>query len=643
MKQLEKIFRGNISDLTEHVKQLIKPKEKLKGSKWAEAYRIVSPEVSARPGKWSNLIAPFGVEIMDCCTDNIHEEVTVMGSAQVLKTEIILNTIGYYIHYEPSSIMVLQPTLDMARAFSNEKLYHMLKDSPELAKLVKVKKTRDKENSTLHKTYPGGAIDIVGGNSPNSLAMRSKRVCITDDEDRVPESAGEEGDPVELAEKRTTSFPNRKKIRFSTPTTKGKSRVEFHYNKSDMRKYHVPCPYCNTYQVLEWERLVWEKEEIKDELFKTTKIHHPETVRYACINGCEIEEMHKAWMIANGIWIAEKPEVKKHVGFWIWEAYSPFKTWEEIVGDFLRVKDDDIKLKTFINTSRAEVVAEDVFVELNEDGLEARNENYLTKENPRIPNEILFITVSVDTQPDRLEAQIMGFGMEKETWVLFYEKVFGNPDNQEVWIRIDEIRHMEFTRADGIRLQPKITFIDSGGHNTQSVYDYTRARRNENVFAIKGRGGSGYPAIINRSKVGRRGKRTELINLGVDTLKQIIYSRLKNTKSGSNYFHTTSAICDSEYFKGLTSERKREKITFRGKTFIWEKKSRGVRNEPLDLTVYGIAAFEFASPNLKNYKKIYEEKAKEMKNKKVEEKTGVGENKKRKTVVRKHKTIRRTW
>jgi phage terminase large subunit GpA-like protein len=199
---------------------------------------------------------------MDAVSDPLIEEVVVMKSAQVGWTEIINNIAGYFIDQDPSPIMVMQPTLEMAEGWSTDRLAPMVRDSPRLAAKIADAKSRDSGNKLLQKRFPGGQLVIVGANSPASLASRPMRVILADEVDRYPASAGVEGDPLTLAYKRTNNFWNRRKLAGSTPTIAGASRIEAKFEESDKRFYFVPCPHCD-----ELSQLFTRKtEEHKDEI-----------------------------------------------------------------------------------------------------------------------------------------------------------------------------------------------------------------------------------------------------------------------------------------------------------------------------------------------------------------------------------------
>lgn len=220
---------------------LAAPPPNLKISQWADQYRQLSNEASAEPGRWKTDRAAYQREIMDTMGDPSVDTVVIMSSAQIGKTEIVNNAVGYHIHLDPAPILLLQPTLEMAEAWSKDRFAPMLRDTPSLRGLVRDPRARDSGNTLLHKRFPGGHITMAGANSPASLASRPIRLVLCDEVDRYPASAGAEGDPVSLARKRSTTFWNRKLLLTSTPTIKGASRIEAAFEQSDQRRYHVAC------------------------------------------------------------------------------------------------------------------------------------------------------------------------------------------------------------------------------------------------------------------------------------------------------------------------------------------------------------------------------------------------------------------
>ena len=361
---------------------LWKPPTELKISEWADEYRYLSPESSAVSGKYRTDYAPYQKEIMDVFNDPNIEKVIWQKSAQVGATEILNNVIGYYIHMQPSPILVMQPTLQMAQAYSKEKLANMIRDTPVLRARINEPKSKDSSNTVLSKKFEGGTtLNMVGSNSAASVASRAVRLLCIDEVDRMEASVGSEGDPVLLASKRTQTFFNRKIYLCSTPTVKGISRIEAAFEESDQRYYYVPCPECNYKQTLKWSNVVWEEDK-------------PETAIYTCENGCVIEESKKYWMLKNGEWRATK-ETKKIAGFHLNEIYSVFSTWSSMAENFLEAKKQPEMLKTFINTSLAETWQPEPEDAVEAEGLMAKRESY---DLETIPDEALVLTCGIDIQ-----------------------------------------------------------------------------------------------------------------------------------------------------------------------------------------------------------------------------------------------------
>ncbi|MEC2074577.1 phage terminase large subunit family protein [Metabacillus fastidiosus] len=238
------------------IKETLSPPPDLTVSEWADAYRKLSSESSAEPGQWRTDRAPYQREIMDAVNDPEVEKIVIMSSAQVGKTELILNTLGYHIDFDPAPIMIMQPTVALAQSFSKERL------APAIKHKVADAKSRDSGNTTLNKSFPGGYVALVGANAPSGLASRPIRILLADEIDRFPVSAGTEGDPLALAEKRTNNFYKRKKIFVSTPTIKGASRIEVEYELSTKERWSLACPSCSEYQPLIWEQVVFASESV---------------------------------------------------------------------------------------------------------------------------------------------------------------------------------------------------------------------------------------------------------------------------------------------------------------------------------------------------------------------------------------------
>lgn len=512
---------------------------------------------------------------MDACSDPSIQEVVVMAGAQLGKTEAILNIIGYHIDNDPSPILVMQPTVKMAEAFSKDRVASgLLASSPCLQSKVKDPRSRDSGNTTLHKVFPGGALTMVGANSAADLASRPIRVVLCDEVDRYPVSAGTEGDPISLAVKRTITFWNRKIIMVSTPTNKGASRIEHAYEKSDQRKYYVPCRHCTEGQVLKWSNVHWDKD-------------NPESARYLCDN-CDSEwsESDRIWSIRNGIWVATKP-FNGVAGFAINGMYSPWTPLSAGVKDFLAVKKNPEQLKVWTNTYLGETW-EDAGERLDYHALSDRRE-----EMPYLPDDVYVITAGVDVQDNRLEIETVGWGKDDEIYVLDFDVLYGDPSSPQLWGDLDTILYKQYKTAGGRELGIRAASVDSGGHYTNSVYQYCKKNAYRRIFAIKGMGGEG-KAIASKPSRNNVGK-CPLFMVGVNTVKDMIFGRLKINEPGALYIHFSDRLTD-DFFKQLTAEKK---VTRYHKGFPRSEYQKVyARNEALDCLVYAIAAYVILNVNI---------------------------------------------
>lgn len=552
------------------------PPPKQTVSEWADEHRQLSSEASAEPGKWLTSRAEYQRGIMDSISDPRVETVVVMSSAQVGKTEVINNLVGYLMHRDPCPILVLQPTIEMAQAWSKDRLAPMLRDTTCLSEMVHVGGRRESSNTLLHKIFPGGHITLAGANSPASLASRPIRVLLCDEVDRYPVSAGTEGDPVNLARKRTTTFWNRKVLLTSTPTVKGASRIELEFEASDQRRFFVPCFHCGERQVLKWANVSWPSGE-------------PQKAQYACEHcGGLLNDGQRIAMIRKGEWRATAPFTGR-AGFHLSELYSPWVTLGSIAQAFVEAKRSPETLKTWVNTSLGETW-EDSGEGVDDTGLLSRREEYAAE----VPDRAVLLTAGVDVQIDRLEMEVVAWGDGEESWSIDYLVIHGDPARGETWAALDAALDRTYMHETGTALHVTATGIDSGGAHTQIVYDYCRRRTARRVFALKGIAGPGRPVVtLSRKQQGGGNRKTDLFMVGVDDAKGTIYSRLKIDEPGPGYCHFPFERTE-DYFLQLTAERI---VTRHSKGFPRREwvKSRA-RNEALDCRVYAYAALRILNP-----------------------------------------------
>ena len=554
--------------------QTFKPPPELLLSEWSDRYRKLSPESSAEAGQWNTSRAEYQREIMDTFNDPNIERIVVMTSSQVGKTEIILNAIGYYIDQDASPILIVQPTLQMGQAFSKDRLSAMIRDSEKLRGSVKDARSRDANNTTMHKKFAGGHLTIVGSNSASGLASRPIRILLMDEVDRYELSAGSEGSPIALAVARTKTFWNRKIFMCSTPTIKGLSAIESAFEESDKRYYYVPCPECEHKQVLKWKNVVWEEDK-------------PETAAYACEEcGSVIEESKKQWMLKHGEWRATNKS-NNTAGFHISELYSVWSTWSQMATNFLEAKKNPETLKTFINTALGESWEEQGDAVEYDTLLQRR----LSYDKTNVPEDVLVITAGVDTQKDRLECQLVGWGKNYEAWVLDYKIFWGDPNAFNVWQDLDVYLKKRYKTETNRIIPISCACLDSGGHHTNMVYQFTKPRQARRIFAIKGLSQAGKPIANRPTFVGKN--KAVLYGVGTDTAKEAIFARL-STDPEATTLHFPNDV-DEEYFKQLTAEKRVTKWIRGKKSLVW--KQIRPRNEALDTLVYNFAAIYILNPN----------------------------------------------
>ena len=562
----------------------IAPPPKLTVSEWADAERVLSSEASAEPGRWRTDRAPYQREMLDAVNDPACETVVVMTSAQIGKTEILLSLIGYYVNHDPAPILLLQPTLEMAQAFSKDRLAPMIRDTHCLKEKFGDTKSRSSGNTLLHKTFGGGHITMAGANSPASLASRPIRILLADEVDRYPVSAGTEGDPLNLAKKRTTTFHSRKIIVVSTPTVKGASRIEMAYNESSMERYCFPCPSCGHFQQIKRQHLDVTKEDGK-----------VIAVEAACEECGEIHGQHD-WK-QNGKWIADSPDNVKTRGFHLNEYVSPWRTWEEIEEDFIEAKKSPETLKTFINTSLGETWEEQGET-VSDHVLYQRRKKY----SAEVPADAVVITAGVDVQNDRLEMEVVAWTPDEQSYNIDFRVIRGDPREPEVWQDLDEVLTQTYLHESGHTLNISSTCIDSG-FLSDMVYDFCRTRQSRRVFCVKGMAGAGKAMVSapSRKRYGKNPRPVELFILGVDEIKGLVYSRLSQTEEGPGYCHFPLER-DPEYFKQLTAEKIVKKYR-KGFPYLEWVKTRP-RNEALDCRAYSYAALKILNPVWQRLKNV---------------------------------------
>lgn len=554
----------------------VRPDPALRPSEWADGHRVLSSVESGEPGRWRTDRTPYLREILDkLAASDPTERVVVMKGAQVGGTEVSLNWVGYCIACSPGPILAVQPTVEMGKRWSKGRLAPMIASTPALSQLVAPARERDSGNTLSVKEFPGGVLVITGANSAVGLRSMPVQRLILDEVDGYPGDADDEGDPVDLAVKRTSTFASRRKIlMISTPTIRGQSRIERAFNDSDQRRYHVPCLRCGAFYVIRWEDIRWPEGD-------------PRAAKWRCPScGSEAGNHEKTAMLSRGEWRATAPGDGKTAGYHLPSLLAPhgWDSWGDIAAEFVEAGSDPTHLQVWVNTRLGETWEDRSGAHDPADLIARATEHW---SDDAIPSGVLRITLGGDTQDDRLEAELVGWGASHESWSLGYHRIEIPPYDPEAWADLDALLRKRFVTEDGRTLRVEAGCIDAGGHMSAEVFAFTRARRKRHVWATFGRGGD---RAIWTPKAGRSDKhRAPYHVVGVDKAKQDVYARLGIGTPGPGYCHFPAGR-DADYFAGLTCERKERVQGKDGHTRIRWVKGKDERNEPLDCRVLAYAA-----------------------------------------------------
>jgi phage terminase large subunit GpA-like protein len=562
-----------------------RPDPLLTVSEWADQYRVLSTRASAEPGPWRTERTPYLKEIMDCLSPSSPvERVVFMKGAQVGATECGNNWIGYVIHQAPGPMMAVQPTVEMAKRNSKQRIDPLIEESEVLRKLVRDPRSRDSGNTVLAKEFPGGVLVMTGANSAVGLRSMAARYLFLDEIDGYPGDVDDEGDPIQLVAARARTFARRKIYLVSTPKITGLSRIEAAFEESDQRRYWVPCPVCGEYQTLKFAQLTWPKGK-------------PKQAVYVCEHcSARLENHQKHTMLARGEWRPSAVGDGRTAGFWLSSLYSPvgWFSWADAAEMFEKARKNPTLLQVFVNTVLGETWAEAGDAP-DWQRLYDRRENYRLG---TVPAGGLFLAAGCDVQRDRLEIALVAWGRNRENWLTDYVVLDGDTSRPEVWDRLTDLLNTTYPHACGARLGIVRMAVDSG-FATQQVYAWAREQGPGRVLVTKGyETGSapiGQPSAVEVTLDGRKIKRgVKVWPVATGMLKSELYGWLKlerpTAESGKpcppGYCHFPQL--PEEFFKQLTAEQLVPKVVKGYRKLEWVKTRE--RNEALDTYVLCRAA-----------------------------------------------------
>ena len=528
------------------------------------------------------------IEPMDSVLDpEVRSTVLMWASQTAGKTELINNIVGYFIHQDPAPILIIQPDLNMAEAWSKDRFDTMVRDTQVLSELVLFNRKKARDNKILHKKFPGGHVTIAGANSPASLASRPIRVNLFDEIDRYEESAGKEGDPIMLAEKRSDTFWNAVNFKTSTPTIKNHSRIEKEFLRSDQCYWFVRCPHCESEQMLKWSNVKWPKGD-------------PKATYYLCGNlecsshWTDEERVAAVWA---GRWIATAPFAGVR-GYHLNGIYSLFKAKKGYINRLHQMAAEFQQAyglgkhsrKVWVNTFLSETFEEDADVKPEWSRLFDRRIQY---PHGKIPSGVRIITAGVDFQKDRIELEFVGYGVGEESYGLGHHVLPGDPRMPSMYAGLEQLLGKEFVRQDGARLSLAAAGFDTGYAACQrQLYSWLRPRLGRFYFAFKGANTiDAEPISLPRKS---KTDQVRLIMVGTNRIKTYLYSRATIEFEGPGYMHFSEDY-SAEWFKQLLSEDCysviRMGVTYRTFKLPEATPEGGTdRNEALDCRVYSLGA-----------------------------------------------------
>lgn len=577
------------------------PDPELTVREWAERYRTMSGKGSASQGRWRTDVAPFLGEVMDVLSlYSPYETVAFQGPSQCGKTEVCLNLIGYHIGYAPMPILLVEPTLEMVKRFSRQRLDPMLRDTEVLRGLVRDQRSRDAANTVFCKDFPGGILIMATAGSADNLRSMPTAIVILDEyESENYHAHTSQGSVLGLTQARQRRFPRRKTFVPTTPLREGSSPIEsLIASLEESRVWHVPCPRCGTYQELVLEHL----------RYRMPSGQIPEVVPGV---GYECAQCNRLWdaereqhaILREGQWVRERDEGDLSVGFRLPGLSVSWIPWGRVVSMDLKTRGDAVARQDFVNTVLGLAYTEPREAPPWEPLYERRQEYRVGVVQPGCR----FLTMAVDVQQDRLEVEIRGWGRDLRYWSLLYRVLVGDPLADQVWQDLDILLATDWPTAAGDGHLPVLCCAVDSGKYPERVYAWARRhigpsyaasavgiRHPRTVMVVKGRDVWGR-TLLTAEKVSAEEKKRGLrvVGVGVSGLKRELYQWLRQTvgedgKEPRGWGHWPAAY-DERYFRGLVAERLVVKIIGGRPRDHWELPS-GVRNEPLDLHVYNRAA-----------------------------------------------------
>lgn len=558
--------------------------------RWAEAHRWLAPgesPLSPQRAKFNFDATPYAIEPCMSAVDNSVQTTVLWWGSNTGKTSaVFFNVLGFVVNDQPGGILWALKTDSQAEEISKKLIAPAIATSPNLSGRFSPPKSRDSTNTIRHKLFAGGSLSMIGTESVTGFRANRSPYVIGDEIDSWEGAVGDEGDPVGLLLRRADGFPRSIRMLASTGTVKGRSRIEYWMERSDFRKWFVPCRKCGARQVIMFGQIKWPKGK-------------PSEARWHC-QECDAEHNDKQRQesVRAGEWRPTAPFTGIR-GYWLngFNSLMPpnkgyrdrLGQWAKEVTDAARAQDPREAKKVLVQTLFTETWQDDEDAKPDWAALAARREKMET-----LPTEAVFLVAGADVQQDRIEATLWGIGKEEQMFAWRHMVLQGDPRAPEVWGRLEAALRLSYERADGALLSVRAVGVDTGYPTAQRMaYEFIRPRQARNWFALKG---SSLPdaAIVIRPKRGGTVDRVTLLTVGTNRAKGLIYDRATIQSPGPGYMRFNAELTD-DYFTQLLSEDSYPfyKNGVRHRQFT---KAANVRNETLDCAVYALAAYVALGP-----------------------------------------------
>lgn len=547
----------------------LRPRERLPVSKWAEKFRIL-PDTNAIPGPWRNNVTPYLVEIMDAFSDDDVEKIVFIKPTQVGGTSAMENMLGCLIDQDPAPTMIVYPSDTLAERTVEAKLDPMIRQCKPLAE-----KYLENESQKLQLKFQGMTVYLSGANSAANLSSTNIKDLFLDEVDKYPGASKKEADPVSLAIERTKTYKTNRKIFItSTPTLKT-GHIWKEKEAADVEKhFFVPCPHCGKFIELVWAQVKFAgKDDVPEGMDRAA------TAVYCCqACGGVITDREKANMLPNGRWqiVHRKSSATKSVAFWLNTLYSPFTTFQEIVAEFLKSKDDPDMLHNFVNSWLAEPW-EDTKLKTNAEMVMERQ-----TDTPEwvLPPWTKLVTGGIDVQETCLYWTIRAWGDFMTSQNIAHGQALSMGE-------VERVMNTELTLSTGEKTMVNLALMDSGDQ-TDDVYEFC-LRNSDWVLPCKGTSArlSNY-TLSTINKAGSRANGMTLVLVDGGKYKDMIAGRMRKPNGRGSWMVYKG--CDLEYAEQVTAEHKITERSGGKEVQRWVLKTSHADNHYLDCEAYAAAA-----------------------------------------------------